>query len=82
MEKPSSDPGSKQNASSVTEQTTPAAEYHKETEQETQAAIARIKQHISDGKASIAAQKTKKNPAAVAPEKNKPHKVSGKRMGF
>jgi hypothetical protein len=73
MEKPSSDPGSKQ--------TTPAAEYHKETEQETQAAIARIKQHISNGKASIAAQKTK-NPAAVAPEKNKLHKVSGKRMGF
>jgi flagellar biosynthesis/type III secretory pathway protein FliH len=66
MEKPSSNPGSNQSASSIVEQTTPPAEYHKETEQETHAAIARIKEHISNSKARIAAQKTKKNPAAVA----------------
>ena len=51
MAKPSSSPGSNQSASSIVEQTTPAAEYHKETEEETQAAVARIKQHISTSKA-------------------------------
>jgi hypothetical protein len=65
MERPSDNPGSDQSASSIVEQTTPSAEYHKETEQETHAAIARIKEHISNSKARIAAQRTKKNPAAV-----------------
>jgi hypothetical protein len=66
MARPSSNPGNDQSASSIVEQTTPPAEYHKETVQETHAAIARIKEHISDSKARIAAQRTKKNPAAVA----------------
>jgi hypothetical protein len=51
MERPSNNPGSDQSASSIVEQTTPPAEYHKETEQETHAAIARIKEHISNSKA-------------------------------
>jgi hypothetical protein len=56
MEKPSGTPESNQSALSIVEQTTPPAEYCKETEQETRAAVARIKKHISDSKARIAAQ--------------------------
>ena len=64
MAKPSSSPGSNQSASSIVEQTTPAAEYHKETEEETQAAVARIKQNISTGKARAQKQALDKNKSA------------------
>jgi hypothetical protein len=62
MAKPSSSPRSNQSASSIVEQT--AAEYHKETEEETQAAVARIKQHISTGKARAQKQALDKNKSA------------------
>jgi hypothetical protein len=51
MAKPSSSPDSNQSASNIVEHMTASTEYHKETEEETQAAVARIKQHISTSKA-------------------------------